>query len=273
MTRELSRSLLVLLVLVLLMGHVPAASAQKVTRVKVESVKPTKTKYPTLRFLRENQDFIRARLDLLRQTGREQGTNAESIDPRFLGYQQMMKETLAAQDSVAAVKDAHERMTLLNSITEIAGLEAQLDVMDSLLAAQRDRLGILQEDFTGNQTTALIVLLSGYSSKTGLTEIAVRVEEGITVRVPVTAELQKTLQGGGIAQIYHGFLEPRDQVIEVAVKGKPWPAGKSGFVSLIPTRNRLTFLRLDLSTLNSTGPSSLLATTWLHEDQILSSRR
>jgi hypothetical protein len=273
MSKTILRAGLGLVALALLIGYVPAASAQKVTRVKVESVEPTKTKYPTLRFLRENREFIRARLDLLRQSGGGQGTSAESIDPRFLGYQEIMNGILAAEDSVAAAEDARQRRALLNSITEISSLEEQLDVMDSLLAAQKDRLTILQEDFTGNQATALIVLLSGFSSSTGLNEIAVRVEQGITVRVPVTAELQKSLKGGGIAQIYHGFLEPRDQVIEVAVKGRPWPAGKSGFVTLVPARNRLTFLKLDMSSLNATGPSSLSATTWLHEDGKFSSNR
>ncbi len=46
----------------------PPALAQAVTPVKVERVKPAQEKAPTLRFLKENIDFIRARYDRLHQT-------------------------------------------------------------------------------------------------------------------------------------------------------------------------------------------------------------
>lgn len=263
-----------LLVAAVLAGSTTTATAQKVTRVKVESVKPMKTKYPTLRFLRENRDFIRSRLDLLRQTSREEGKDADTIDPRFLAYQEMLNEIFTARDSVSAVEDARRRRALLESISQLGSLEEQLDLVDSLLAGQRSRLAALQRDFTGHQKTSLMVLLSGFPRKIAITEVAVRVEDGITVRVPITPEMRSSLESGGIAEIYHEFLEPRDQVIEIAFRGEPWPDGNSGFVTLVPAHNRLTFLKLDIGRLDATGVGvSLGASTWLHQDHILSSAR
>ena len=53
----------------------PAAAETTLTQtttpapVKVERVKPHTPKLPTLRFLRTNRDFVRGRLDLLRERG------------------------------------------------------------------------------------------------------------------------------------------------------------------------------------------------------------
>lgn len=245
------------------------ASAQKFIEVKVESVKPQKSKHSTLRFLKENRDFIRERLDLLRQSSRELGQNASSINPRFLAYQEMLQAIMSAQDSVSSAADAQRRMALLESINELGSLEDRLDLMDELLANQRDRLAILQTNFTNDQSTALMVLLSGYPRGMDLTEIALRIEDGTTVFIPISEEQQVSLSQGGIAQIYHGFIEPRQQIIEVLCKGSAWPEGNSGFVKVDPKHDRLTLLKFDLTHLNQTGVgSSMRASTWLHEDTV-----
>jgi hypothetical protein len=252
----------------------PRAAAQKIIEVRVESVKPQKTKHSTLRFLKENRNFIRQRLDLLRQSSRDVSQDASAIDPRFLAYQEMMQEIMSAMDSVSAAADAQRRMALLESIDDLASLESQLDLMDELLADQRDRLVVLQANFTEEQSTALMILISGFPRNIEVTEIAVRIEDGTTIFVPISAEQRLSLSQGGIAQIYHGFVEPRQQIIEVLCKGSAWPEGNSGFVKIDPRHDRLTLLKFDLSRLSPAGVgSSMRATTWLHDDMVPTNNR
>ena len=244
----------------------PVARAQETEPVTVERLRPKKEKYPTLRFLKENRDFIRARYDLLRQRPGGDRAEAGEIDPRFLAYQEMLHDLFSAQDSVGAQDDSLARRQLLASITELGGLEDQLDVMDRLLAEQRTRLGVLQDDFTGRQRTALIVVLSGYPAAAGVDRVTVTLEDGDTLTVPLTDQHRASLKKGGVVQVFHGFVEPRNQVVEVAIIGERWPAGDKGFVTLDPARDRLTLLRLDLSSVKpERGAAGIQASKWLHD--------
>jgi len=247
----------------------PGARAQEAAVVQVERVRPKKEKLPTLRFLKENRDFIRAQYDLLRQKrGGDLGDAAE-IDPRFLAYQKMLREALAARDTVAAADDSLKRRALLASIGDLARLEEQLDVMDRLLAGQRSRLSVLQEDFTGRQQTALIVVLKGFPARAPVAAVSITLEDGDTLTVPLTQAHRAALERGGIVQIFHGFVEPREQVVEIAIRGERWPAGDQGFVRLAPARDRVTLLRLDLSPVQpDRGATSIEATTWLHDTRL-----
>jgi hypothetical protein len=247
-----------------------ARAADDVPRaVTVERVRPEQDKRPTLRFLKENRDFIRARFDLLRQKPGGQIGDAGEIDPRFLAYQQMLRDLMAARDSVAAADDSLARCQLLASINQLSRLEDQLDLMDRVLADQRTRLGILQEDFAGRQETALMVVVSGWSPEAPVTGVRLTLEGGDTLTVPLTPEQRLSLQKGGVVQVFHGFVEPREQVVEVAITGDRWPAGDAGYVTLDPARDRLTLLRLDLSTLRSDqGVPSIQANTWLHDARL-----
>lgn len=259
----------VALALALALAAVPAARAEAIRSVRVERARPEKEKHPTLRFLKENRDFIRARYDLLRQQPGDLVGDAGEIDPRFLAYQQMLRDLMAARDSVAAADDSLAHRQLLASIAELGRLEDQLDLMDRLLADQRTRLGILQEDFTGRQLTALVVVVSGWSAAAPVSGVRLALEGGDTLTVPLTAEQQVALQHGGVVQVFHGFVEPREQVVEVAITGDRWPAGDAGFVTLDPARDRLTLLRLDLSSLRpEVGAPSIQANTWLHDARL-----
>lgn len=247
----------------------PAARAETGQSVRVERVRPDREKHPTLRFLKENRDFIRARFDLLRQKPGGEIGEAGEIDPRFLAYQQMLRDLMAARDSVAAADDSLARRQLLASIDDLGRLEDQLDLMDRLLADQRTRLGILQEDFAGRQLTALMVVVSGWSAEAPVTQVRLTLEGGDTLTVPLTPDQRGSLQKGGVVQIFHGFVEPREQVVEVAITGDRWPAGDTGYVTLEPARDRLTLLRLDLSTLRpDQGAPSIQANTWLHDARL-----
>lgn len=249
-----------------LVADVTPARAQENVSVTVERVRPKKDKIATLKFLRENRDFIRARYDLLRQKPRGDQGQAGEIDPRFLAYQEMLRDLFAARDSVGVANDSLARQQLLASITELGKLENQLDVMDRLLAEQRTRLGVLQDDFIGRQRTALVVVLSGYPAAAAVDRVSIRLEDGDTLTVPLTDAHRASLRKGGVVQVFHGFVEPRAQVVEVAIAGDRWPSGDTGYVTLDPARDRLTLLRLDLSTVRPDGGApSIQANTWLHD--------
>jgi hypothetical protein len=84
--------------------------------------------------------------------------------------------------------------------------------------------------------------------------------------VALSPDQRESLRKGGAVQVFHGLVEPREQVIEVALGAQPWPTGDSGFVTLDPERDRLTFLELDLTRLSpDRGASSIHAGTWLHD--------
>jgi hypothetical protein len=243
-----------------------AAPAGAVTEVKVERIRPRREKHPTLRFLKENRDFIRARYDLLKEKPIHRQGAADAIDPRFLAYQRMLSEILAANDSLAAAEEARARRELFTSVTELGRLEEQLDLMERLLAEQRTRLGVLQADFTGRQQTALAIVVSGYPHDAAVSALTLRLDGGATIAVPLSPEQCESLRHGGMLQVFHGLVEPREQVVEVALGGDGWPAQDAGFVTLDPERDRLTLLRLDLSPAQpARGASSMLASTWLHD--------
>ncbi len=264
--RAAAGALAALAALVPLAGAPSPARAQEPAPVTVERERPRKEKLPTLRFLKENRDFIRARYDLMRQKPGGGTGDAGDLDPRFLAYQEMLRDALAARDSVAAADDSLARRQLLASITELGGLEQQLDLMDRLLAAQRTRLGVLQADFTGRQQTALLVVLSGYPAGATVERVSVTLEDGDTLTVALTDEHRASLRQGGVVQVFHGFVEPREQAVEVAIAGDRWPAGDAGYLTLDPARDRLTLLRLDLSTVQpARGAASIQAQTWLHD--------
>ncbi|HEY6867307.1 MAG TPA: hypothetical protein VI792_08620 [Candidatus Eisenbacteria bacterium] len=237
-----------------------------VTEVKVERVRPQREKLPTLRFLKENRAFFRARLDALRQAPRRGGGEAGAIDPRFLAYQRMLADVGAARDSVAGIDQDRRGRELFASISDLGRLESQLDQMDRLLADQRVRLGALQGDFTGLQRTALAIVLSGYPRSAEVSSLSITLEDGAALVVPISADQRGSLQHGGLLQVFHGLVEPRSQVVEITLSGERWPRGDSGFVALEPARDRLTLLRLDLSAVQPAGGASgIAASTWLQD--------
>lgn len=235
----------------------PASAAE----VRVERVKPKREKLATLRFLRDNLDFLRARFDLLREDTLSGRGDAAAIDPRFLDYARLLADARAARDTAGA--DSTGRLALLASITELGTLESRLDRLERLLAAQRDRLGVLEADFTGRQETALLVLLSGTPAGGAPATVTLTLDDGPAQVVPLSAEERESLARGGVLQLFHGFVEPREQVMSVTLAGSGWPAGERGYLTLDPARDRLTLLRLDLAAADPTrGASAITASTW-----------
>jgi hypothetical protein len=245
-----------------------AAHASEPAPVRIERVKPARPDRPTLRFLKANRDFIRGRYDALK-TVPAGDARAESIDPRYLGYARLLAAAQSGLDSAAAVDAARRRLELMASITELGKLETQLDQMDHLLAAQRDRLGVLETDFTGRQQTALVVVLRGQPSGGTVSDVAIALEDGTRLTVTLDDAQREALSHGGVVELFHGFVEPREQAIEVSVHGGGWPENDTGWITLDPARDHLTFLALDLEHVRpERGVAAVPASTWLHEPAV-----
>ena len=242
-----------------------AASEERSERVEetieVKRAEETKTKHPSLRFLKDHRVFLRARLDLLRlQIKLTRTDDAEMIDARLLRLKEMAAEIAAARDTVGTLHGMTPQRDLLTRVTELGELEAELDLMELLLAEQRRRLLLLEEDFLGHQETALVVLVRGLGGREAPGTIVFS-EDNEFVRVPLTPEQQASLAQGGIAQIYHEFVEPREHIYAVSFEGPGWTGTAPVPVSVLAARDRLTFLELDLSRLDGSADTAGLNTS------------
>lgn len=232
-----------------------------VETIEVKRAQPEESAHGSLRFLKDNRVFLRARLDRLRvQTTRIRDGQAELLDERLLMLQEMAAAIAAARDTVGAEHTLAAERELLTSVTQLGDLENQLSLMETLLAEQRRRLLLLEEDFLGHQETALVILLKGLPGKHPPASIALT-EENDVVRVALTQTQRESLEQGGIAQIYHEFVEPREHVFVVSFTGAAWAEAQPVAVAVEAARDRLTFLELDLGGLDRDREVSGLATS------------
>ena len=245
-----------------LVGAEPSTARE----VRVEAVKPERAKHATLEFLKENRAFIRARYDRLRETPIASRAPDGEVDSRFTAYRELLANALIARDSVRAADEAGNRRALFDRAEQLVDLETELDQLERVLGDQRGRLAVLQRDFTGAQKTELVIVLSGWPGRVAPEHLTLQLENRVTITVPLDATQRDILVRGGLVQVVHERVEPRSQIVEVALAGGPWPQAKRGFITLDPEHNRLNFLRLDLSAARpdqSTG--GVLARTW-HAD-------
>jgi hypothetical protein len=231
--------------------------------VKVERVRPKREKLETLRFLKANRDFFRARLDELRASPEEGRESAEVVDERFVTLRSLFDQASAAQDSFALDEALLEAQDLMRSVTELAALEAQLDRLEGLLGEQGGRLDRIESDFVGRQETALLIVVKGYPRHGEIEEVVVREEDGRAARSALSPDTRDALKTGGVIQVSHELVEPREQVLSLAFSGEHWSLADTAFLSLQPERDRINFLEIDLSTLSGGEPLTRLdASTW-----------
>ncbi|MEQ1832306.1 MAG: hypothetical protein ABL977_04560 [Candidatus Eisenbacteria bacterium] len=269
MTPRTSRLFAALSLAGLLLAPVARAQDATVTTVRIERERPQKERIPTLRFLKANRDFIRARFDRLRQESRESAAGAGELDPRFLLYRQLLSEVAAGKDSVQVNLDARERAGLFASVSDLAALESELDLMERMLDAQRARLGVLQKDFAGRQRTELDLVLTGGPLAGRVDSVAIVFEDGTRAAAAIDSTQRAAMLHGATFELFHGLIEPREQVLDLALIGEGWSQTGHGFVTLEPTRDRITFLKLDLSHASpARGIASVVAGTWLLEPQL-----
>lgn len=233
------------------------------TAVRVQRVKPEHAKLATLRFLTANRDYLRAELDRLRVGPARQKGDAVALDPRFLRYADMVAAAGQAGEAAARADSALAGRGLFASVTDLGQLENELDLLDHALAAQRDRLAVLQADFAGEQRTALAVVLSGWPESGAPPSLTFSLEDGSQESVTLTSGQMDALRAGGAVQVLHRLVEPREQAFAVAFGAGAAP----GWLELEPARDRLNLLQLDLSRLSGGDAASLAATTWILDDR------
>lgn len=253
---------------VLAVSFVAAAAAGPPARgqvpVKVERVKPPKEDLPTLRFLKENRDFLRSRMDVLRQVPVEERDTSASLDPRFLTYREMMASLDAAGDTLDAQR-RWEDASFLASVTDLGKVESELDLLESLLDAQEGRLAGLEADFLGRQETAVVVVVRGLPERADRCPAALQLtdEFGTPVQAALDPGRTSALREGGIVQIYHDYAEPREQTWELDLTGGPWQGTDPAYLHFEPVRNALNFLELDLAALDpKDGAPGVRARIW-----------
>jgi hypothetical protein len=246
-----------LFVILLLAACPPLVAAQSdadsvgvMETIEVKRADTEEPKHTSLKFLKDNRVFIRAQLDLLRvQTTRTRTDQAQVIDQRYLMLQQMSAAIAAARDTVSAESLLTAQRQLMTSVTQLGELEQQLSLVEGLLAEHRTRLLALEQDFLGHQETALVIVMKGFVGKPVPSTIVIT-EDSEVVRVELTPEQRASLAQGGIAQVYHEFVEPRAHVFTVGFEGEGWPVATVIPVTVEAARDRLTFLGLDLSRLD-----------------------
>jgi len=244
-------------------GESAPATAPADSIIETLEVKKAEIEAPeraSLRFLKDHRVFVRAQLDRLRtQVTREHTNAAEMLDARYLKLKEMSAAIAAAQDTIGGEQAVAAQRALFASVTELGQLEASLDLMDSLLVDQRTRLLWLEQDFLGHQETALVIVIRGLPDHDVPSGISIA-EDGDITHTALTREQCASLANGGIAQIYHEFVEPRAHSLEVRLEGGAWETAPSSTVALEAARDRLTFLELDLSQLNREQASRGLVT-------------
>ena len=115
----------------------------------------------------------------------------------------------------------------------------------------------------GRQQTALVILVKGCPAGTPPSEVLLT-EEGETLRVPIDDEQWAALRKGGVAQVYHAFVEPREHQLAVGLGGHGWSAQQAHVLTLEPERDHLTFLQLDLAAANpGDAAPNVLSSVWV----------
>ena len=231
--------------------------------IEIIQVKRSDTKdpkHPSLQFLRDNRTFLRSQLDRLRQTRQTTSTDAQILDERLLRLKEMSSAIAAARDTVRDRDGMLAQRTILENVTDLGTLVGELTMMEELLARHRHRLLQLETDFLGRQETALVILVRGLAGGKAPDAILVG-EDDEVVRIELTPEQRASLEQGGIAQIYHEFVEPREHVFDVSFAGSAWQDAPPVAVTIETERDRITFLELDASRLERGQLASGLVTS------------
>ena len=240
------------------------AAADSVDMWEVKRADHDATKLPMLRFLEDNKDFFRARLDALLLVADRRALAARDLDPRFLRWREMLAEIRAARDSASVGTDRIAQHALLESVSGIKDLEWEMDSMESLLAAQHERLGVLEQDFAGRARTALVVLLTGVPAGGAPRTVTLSDADGPTYTVELTDAARSSLIQGGATQVVHELVEPRPHTLSLSMEGDGWTSVTPIEIPLEPERDRLTFLEVDVTDWNpatSTAPPPVTAWT------------
>lgn len=226
-------------------GDDPSASIEP--RVDVDREKPDDERPRTLRFLRENQGFLRAQLDQLRTKITWSHGDARALSEHQRWLQRLEQDRMAAVDSLDVERERLARRTLLERIEQLGAIEEQLDRIEALLAAQDARLDGIESDYARRQETAVALLATGLPVADAR---AIRIDtvDGGAHRVTLDEATRAALRDGAVAELLHDFFEPRATTLILSVESGDGAIREVGRVQVDPARDRLTFVQVDLAT-------------------------
>jgi len=250
--------LLLSLLVALAMGL--ASAQEKDFEIAVEKADYDRLDEETLRFLRENRDFLRAQLDRLRQLRVEVDRSPLELSARDLLLRELMAEIDAGEDSLAYEKSLLARQELMQSVGELEGLEDQLDRLQTLLDQQADRLMRIEADYADRQRTALLIYVQNFPSDSAPAGIILEDEGSTRWRIELDSAQQEALRAGGAAQLLHEFVEPREQTYSIRFVGGGFDEQPARELHVAPVRDRLNLLSIDLAQLDEVSPDGPLLT-------------
>jgi hypothetical protein len=241
---------LIFSILFLCLLKVVAPAQDAPVEIEVKKAKIDALEKGSLRFLRENRDFLRAQLDRLRQVRRQMDGGALELSARDLLLRELMAGIEADEDSLARERALVARRDLFQSVSELGELESQLDRLEALLGGQMGRLDQIEADYAGRQRTALLILVQNFPQQNGPERIILEDEDSMRWEVTLSAEQREALRAGGAAQILHEFVEPRQLRFSIRFAGGGYDARPAEAVDVDPARDRINLLSIDLARLD-----------------------
>jgi hypothetical protein len=241
------RNAVAMVVLILLGFSSTAATGDDAVEIKVERSKIDTPDLPSLRFLKDNRDFLRSQLDRLKQVEQRREFQAQALSARDLLYRRLAAEIAAGSDSLATARSLAAQRELLRSVSGLGELERELDALEQMLLAQRDRFQLIENDYVGRQETALLVLLNGFPQGEA-PDALVLVEAGEAEwRIELSDAQKESLRHGGAARLVYEFVEPRNTILQMSFEGAAFALTPPLQLEIDPMRDRLNMLEIDLS--------------------------
>jgi hypothetical protein len=125
------------------------------------------------------------------------------------------------------------------------------------------RVGSLEDDFVIRQETTLLCVVRAGTESAVPGQITLRSEDGRVATMVIDDADERVLQNGGMLQIWHDFLEPRKQTLQLAF-GSTTSGTDVAYLHFEPVRDRLNVLEIDLS--HGPGLDHAQASLWAHPD-------
>jgi hypothetical protein len=121
-------------------------------------------------------------------------------------------------------------------------------------------LARLEENFAGGDRTSLLVLARGVPSTGAPKVFVVREDVGDTHRIELGEPERTALATGGSIELFHELVEPRPLLYVLSFEGET-KGSEPREIAIEPEPDRLTFLEIDLSALETVGAAAVR--TWV----------